>query len=197
MTHRQQNPLVSPLRFTAIIIILSCAVISSTLIFLPCWRCTDGDQREGLHEQVQSLPGADGTISFWAFTLGIQRRPQNILKRHGEPGCGRSPPLRVLSPFRCYVPISPLDSSLLAAFRYLFPLPSLERSALPEKSRVTLSRTYSTSSILISSITPKITTTELQYCIACTFKLLCLIANILCICYISYIKPVVSTHNVF
>ena len=78
------------------------------------------------------------------------------------------------------------NSSLLAAFRHLFPLPSPERSALPEKSRVTLSRTYSTSSILISSITPKITKTELDYCIACTFKLLCLIASILCICCILY-----------
>ena len=65
---------------------------------------------------------------------------------------------------------------------------------LPEKSRVILSRTYSISSILMSSITPKITKTEPQCCIACTFKLLWF-ANILCICYISYIKPVVSTYN--
>lgn len=204
MTHCQQNPLVSPLRFTAIIIILSCAVISSTLIFLPCWRCIDGDQRESLVSLVSG--------PWWAGTepargcrhhqlLGVHTgHPKETTESAQTPRRAwlwEKPSLlgSLSLPMACSY-FSP-DSSLLAAFRYLFPLPSPERAALPEKSRVTLSRTYSMSSILISSITPKITKTELQYCIACTFKLLCLIANILCICYISYIKPVVSTHNFF
>ena len=116
MTHRQQNPLVSPLRFTAVIVILSCAVISSTLVFLPCWRCVDGDQRESLVSLVSGLcmsryracqgltaPSASGH-SHWA-SKGDHRIYSNAME---SPAVGEAPPFQVLSPFRCYVPISPL-----------------------------------------------------------------------------------------
>lgn len=102
MTHRQQNPLVSPLRFTAIIIILSCAVISSTLIFLPCWRCTDGDQRESLVSLVSDLcmsrykacqgltaPSASGH-SHWA-SKGDHRIYSNAME---SPAVGEALPCR-------------------------------------------------------------------------------------------------------